>query len=182
MALSFTTAQSALEAWIVAATGVASAKVFHPDKKNPQPDYPYITVKPGPPRNIAGGPDEVLHAYDADEDRIVYTVVGRREFTVSLQAYSFRAEGVANVAAELLSKVQTAAALPSRRAAFVAAGLALIDLGNVLDLSGREGAKGIGRASLDARFYCVDTATEADDFIETVEATGQGDLEDPTTP
>jgi hypothetical protein len=165
--ISWPAIQSALEAWIVAATGLQAAQVIHKNKKVPQPMPPYVELRPGTLATV--GQDElreITNLANAGAE-IELQVIGRRSFTVSVQAYSAAADAVDNGAVDLLTKAKMALALPSRLAAFRAAGLSLIEAEAVLDLSTRTPG-GTGRASMDVRFNVTDSASEFTGYIATV--------------
>lgn len=174
MALVFSAIEAALQAWLVTATGIPSGQVLPELKKVPQLGMPYITFTVPEPRRV-GGIDE-LRVTDTPGSpppvgaEVTTTVYGNREMVASIRAFTQVATGD-GTAKELLSRAQTSLALPNARALLSAAGLAFIDIETLLDLSSRSGPVGQGRAVMDVRFRCVDTATQTDTFIETVQTT-----------
>jgi hypothetical protein len=167
-ALSLTAIETAIEAWIVAATGLPVAQVFNVNAKKPQPAAPYVEVRIGGLVTVAQ--DEVRRSFHADftaGNELELQVVGRREFAASLQAHTQDPTAADGGAVALLSKCKTALRLPSRRDAFNAAGLSVIESLQILDLSSRTPG-GTGRASMDVRFNCTDSASDFTGYITTV--------------
>jgi len=173
MALDFAAIESAILAWLVTGTGLPSASVILDLQKLPQLGMPYAVARVPEPKRVAGM-DELRHSdtpHAPAGAEVTTTVYGVREMVVSVKAFTLQATG-AGTARQLLSQAQTALALPGVRDDLSAAGLAFIDVELFQDLSSREGPVGQGRAVMDLRFRCADSASQTDTYIETVDATG----------
>ncbi len=157
--------EDALHDWLKAATGVTC---IWAEQSGPQPRPPYCTLRIDGPRRL-GGADE-LRQEAAGED-VRQLVVGQRELTVQCQAFTAGTNGLAT-ARELLTKAQVRLSLPSVRDQLSEVGLTVIDEGNVQNVSTVLETKWQGRAALDVRFGCADSAHERAGSIETVEFEG----------
>lgn len=164
MAVQWAGIEAAVIAWLKSATGVTSVIYRHQQI----PALPYCSVVFDGPRNL-GSVDEVRYAYDNAQpngSEVQQTVVGQREFTVSVQAYSVQ-ERDAGTAKELLGVARTWLSKPSQRALFAAVGASFIDATAVDNLPVL-GDLGQGRAHMDVRFRTVDSVIDPVGYIATV--------------
>lgn len=171
--IDFATIESALKSWLVASTGLAAGTsaggvsgVYNELEKIPQPMMPFATFKVGAPRPQSTH-DEETRAYNGGNpagQEIETTIVGRREITISVEIRTKNATG-SGTAKELLSAVETGAQKPSQRDLFNAAGLAFLGFETPVDLSGRLGPAGQGRAVQDFRFSCLSLDVDKTGYI-----------------
>jgi hypothetical protein len=187
VAIDYGAIEAAIAAWLSTATGLPSAdgaglvaRIIARNDKQPQPPLPYLTFTI-PIAQQMDGPDEIRKAFPpgaAAGQEVVPTVIGNREFVVSVQCFTLATVGGADSegnypARHYVSKAQTALALPSVRAQLRAAGLGFVGIEGVADFSARLGPAGQGRASLDVRFRVADSITDVPyGFIATVNPTG----------
>ena len=157
--------EDVLHAWLKAATGVTC---IWAEQSGPQPKPPYCTLRIDGPRRL-GGADELRQ--DGDGDDVRQLAVGQRELTVECQAFTSRTTGSAT-ARELLTKAQVQLSLPSVHERFSEVGLSVIDEGDVQNVSTVLETKWQGRAALDVRIGCADSAEERVGSIESVELVG----------
>jgi hypothetical protein len=185
MALDFSALDSALASWLAAATGLpvgttgATSGVYNDDAKVGSIALPYVTFKASPLRKADGASvhDEITQEYisgNPNGSQIVWTLVGRREFTVSVDVRTKNLLG-AGTAEEVMSKIESAVQKPSRRDAFNAAGLAFLGYEAPIHLTERAGVMGMARVVQDFYFAVVSTDTDTGTWIETV-ATPVGTL------
>ena len=168
MAIAWPAIEAAVIAWLKAATGVASVIYRH----NAAPALPYCSVVYDGPRAL-GAVDEIRYPYDVAQpagQEVQVTVIGQREFTVSVQAYTIQ-ESNAGTAKELLGTARTWLAKPSQRALFAAVGASFIDATAVDNLP-ILGELGQGRAHMDVRFRTVDSVIDPVGYISTAPVTG----------
>ena len=186
MALDFGAIETAIATWLAGATslprvdvGDVAARIVVRNDKVPQPPPPYLTFHVPMPLG-SGDPDEVRQSHDpaaAAGAEVVYTIRGERQFVCSVQAFTEAAVGGTDfegnrTAKAYLEDARIALRKPSVRAALHAAGLSVVSIEGAADFSARLGAVGQGRATLDVRFRCVDSATDTTGYIDHVSATG----------
>lgn len=99
---------------------------------------------------------------------VLMTARGSREALVSIQCFGADAVGADSPRA-LLERVRAAAVLPSRRAAFVTAGIGMTPLAAVQSIGGVVGSSVFEpRATLEARIFITSEVSETGTFIESV--------------
>lgn len=171
MAISWTTLQAAIHAWVVAGSGLVAGKVIFEEQNGNRPAEPFVGITFGTLAPL--GLDELTHVYNAGGAagaEITQTVRGMRTLVVRLQCY---ADPIgANAAHATLSKVQAALALPTVKDALVVAGLGLAGMGSVVPLGKVLGTTWKGRAVLDVSFNVSETVSATTTFIEIVEHAG----------
>ena len=146
-----------LHAWIKAVTGLSNGHII-PDKENsPEPVGNFFVINSTVSDVPIGLEDEV--AYTASGQ---YTLRAIRERRASLHAYGPNALA-------LMGMVQLTPDLPSVRRLFAAARLAVIDVGNVQDLSALKSARYEQRAQMDVRLRYSLTLTEAVTTIDSIQ-------------
>jgi hypothetical protein len=113
------------------------------------------------------GIDELRTAEnDLDEDMLDPTVTGHRVMTVSCQVKSIRARAPSHAFA-LAERLRTRLRMPTTKAAFKAAGIALADATSITDLSYEdENGRVIGLAGFDVRLNVA--AAETDSTLGTI--------------
>jgi hypothetical protein len=150
MAIDFATIENALSAWLVAATGLQAGPstgglsgVYNELAKVPQPAMPYATFKVGPPRSQSTHDEEAqgFNGGNAAGQEVEFTIVGRREITVTVEVRTKNATG-AGTAKELLSRSSRMPKRPSQRDLFNVAGLAFLGFETPIELSERAGPMG----------------------------------------
>lgn len=172
MSIAWETLQTAVKTWVLAGSGYASGRVFWSHQNGGKPiNVDSITMRMVGPLRALGACDEVQTLTDLGRpagQEIEHRVIGRRELTLSLQAFTTTTVGSSR-AVSTLSKVQAALSLPSVREALRAAGLFPFDAGAVVDLTALRDADFEGRAELSVRFYCSEEVSEFLGYIATVE-------------
>lgn len=157
--------EDALHAWLKGATGVTC---IWAEQSGPQPKPPYCTLRIDGPRRL-GGADELRQ--EADGHDVRQLAAGQRELTVQCQAFTAGMNGQAT-ARELLTKAQARLSLPAVQEQLADVGLSVIDEGNVQNVSTVLETKWQGRAALDVRIGCADSAEDRVGSIESVEFAG----------
>ena len=163
-------AKDAIQAWAAAQT---SLDVIWADEDAPQPAWPFgrLRVVSGP--TPIGNVDEIRLDTDLGQDpgeEVGQTVVGQRRLVVSLQIMARRdLEAAYDAAADpdsLIALAQTSLRLPSVMADFYAADLAVLNVGDPVNLSGIESdEKNTARANLDITFGLAYEVTERIGYI-----------------
>lgn len=163
--------ENAVRAWVLAATGLGESAVYFADQSVPASELaPRIVVRVGDVLQV--GTDALSHDYSAARPagaEIEYTARGPRELVVSLQAFAPTTTGSGNTARSLLAACQAALGLPSVRDTLNAAGLGVLQEGNVQRIPGTSSNAPEDRAVLDTRFCLGQTTTERTGYIATVE-------------
>ena len=169
--MDLTTAEDAIHAWLVAATGLAADRVVWAHQPGTTRPSPSLTMRV---LSLTGvGADGVTHTFDplaGPGEEITFTSEGRRVLAVSVQAYSDAVSG-SGTAHDYLSRAQAALALPTTRDALRAAGLGAFNPGAITDLSAIRETRFQSRAAMTVQFHCVDSATGRTTYIETAEVT-----------
>ena len=163
-------AKDAIQAWAAAQTGI---DIIWADEDAPQPPWPFgrLRVVSGP--IPIGNVDEIRLDTDlgqANGSEVGQTVVGQRRLVVSLQIMNRRdLEDAYDAAADpdsLIAKAQTSLRLPTVMADFYAAELAVLNVGDPVNLSGIESdEKNTARASLDITFGLAFEVAERTGYI-----------------
>ena len=168
------TVEDAIFAWFAAATGI---DVVWANQDVPQPPWPYgtLNVITGPTR--IGGDDNVRREVDLTRDageEVELEYNGPRHFTVSCQViqgppdthdptcHARRLAGAAHAALSLGSVTQ----------ALIVAGLAVVDLEDVINLDTEVGQEWTTRSVFDVTFAFTSSVTELDGYVDTMEVTG----------
>lgn len=179
-AINWEAIEDAIRTWVMGATGYADAQVMFADEHTDAPSGDWITVRIGDLISRAGTPSEV-QTYDAAQtagSEVELKNEAPEELIVSIQAFTADTRGNSSARA-VLTKARAGLGLGLYRDALNAAGLGLIDEGNVLWVPQPFGTRIEGRATLDVRFLLVQTASERVGYIATVELTNQ--IPDPDT-
>jgi hypothetical protein len=169
--------EGAILAWVKAASGLGDEAVFFAHQtggKPPVVDGMFITISLGDALAL-GAVDAVDHSYDDEApagEEITLTSRGDRELSISLQCFRGKLSGNESPRA-VLSRVQAALALPSRRDALAAAGVSVFDAGSVRWVPELVETAFEARALLEVRCYFVESASEKTTFIEAVEVGDQ---------
>jgi hypothetical protein len=154
--------EQALRAWIMTTTGLHDSKVIFADQDAPRPvSGPFATIKGRLSRTRIGAFDEEAASEDDDSD-IIRTQ--RRRLTVSINLIGTDALSLADDASDGLDRYDV-------REALDAVGLAVIDPGDVRDLTGLIETRHEERGQFDAVFHMVSQTTETVGWIEIVEGT-----------
>lgn len=174
------TQEAAIRDAVVSASALDDSRVIWANQGGPRPSGQFITLLIGGPATIGLDDEEI--SYDADADageEIEVSVGGLREYILSIQAFGGAHAGDSSARA-LAAKVQSGLGLSSTRAALKAAGLSVFDKEPIRPLPAIVNAGFEARAQFDARLYFTESVDERTTYIETVEATGDGDLPDMT--
>ena len=163
--MNWATIEAAIAAWIGAATG---ATVQWSNQHLPEPVRPYVKLKRI--SIVSHGMDEQRSSVDLERvgEEVELQAVARREFTVSCHVYAMPAVGAAT-AADLMERAKIALSLESTIDAFTAAGISVVESGNIGDLSESGDNSWSSRAQMDVRFHATATASERTTYIEKVE-------------
>lgn len=168
------TIEDALYDWFAEQSGVP---VVWADQDSPQPQaYPFgtIAIISGPNIVGASGNDELRTSTDLGQpagEEVLQEFGGQREMTVSCQVFTKPPESFnpSVHARAIMSRVQSSLAAPSVLEAFLAAGLAVVNQGDVDDLSEAVEDTWIGRSNLDVLFGLSACSSERTGYIKTVE-------------
>jgi hypothetical protein len=170
MSFGGTTIESAIQAWIVAGSGLAGAKVIWAGQGGNRPAPPYIAID-GIGLNQFGQ-DWKRHTYDDDADpgeEITNYVEGHREIVLSIQCFATSPLGT-SAAMAILNSVVAKSRLPTVAAALLAAGVAVRRFDTINALGEVVGATAWEpRAVLTAHIGVASSVNEIGTFIETVE-------------
>ena len=162
--------EDAIRAWVIAGTGLPQGQVWFADQDIPASEQQArVTIRIG--GTVQRGIDETRHDYDAGRpvgQEIEFSARGMRELTVDLQAFAPTLVGPGATARSLLEKAQVAISLPTIRDALNAAGLGVLQEGNVQRIPLARGGMQEDRATLAVLFAVQMQATERTTFIETV--------------
>jgi hypothetical protein len=156
--------EAALKAWLVTATGVIAAKIIFTHQASPVlAEGSYLTLKIEPTRMI--GVDEQQNLTDLGQQgqEVQQTIIGAREFVVSVQAYTIQAIG-SGTAKELLGLAEMALSKPSQVDAFNAAGFSYLSSEPMNSLPVL-GPAGQGRAQLDLHCLTFDKVVDPVGYI-----------------
>lgn len=175
--ISWATLEDAVRTWVVAATGLAADRVYFSSQDLPISELaPRVSILLGDLVNI--GQDSRDHDYDPSRpagQEIEITAKGMRELVVDLQAFAPLTVGGGTTARSLLSTAQAVLSLPSIRDALNAAGLGVLEQGNVQRIPQPKNATTEDRATLSVRFAVSQSVSERTGYIETVVASyGRG--------
>ncbi len=111
-------------------------------------------------------PDHVVKNYDSGTDTMKVFVTGQREFTIRAEVYS---DSIAHAthAQSILENAVEAFEHPSVIRALKAANVAVIDIGEIIDLSEIAGANWRSRAAVDVLFRT--TSNREDTTVDPIE-------------
>ena len=161
--------ENVLHDWLAAKTGL---KVILGDQGGPRPGGAgYATLKVtegqtlGQPAEVRRGDNPAPSGNGGDE--VEFDAILRGEVLAQVQVFTTATTGNSSARA-LLSAARAALELPSQRAAFRAAGLALIDRGTIQDVTALLETRFEGRAALQVRFHAVQKVSEFTGYIATV--------------
>lgn len=170
--------ESALQGWVMAATGFGGASVIWDDQTAPRPALPYATlhldggVTPGlfDEGTWRANPDAALTTpgVAGDGNELIFETVNQSEFTVTVGVYTEPVTGPTS-ARSIAVKIRNALSLDSRVSALDAAGVVIVDRGTVQVLNTLRDTVFEGHAVFNVRLRIVDGTTETGTFIETVE-------------
>lgn len=129
-----------------------------------------IVIRIAQSRRIAGG--ERATFTPGSPGSLSIAMHGVREFTVNVQAKSYRLE-YAGWAHEYLERIRTRIERQSVRDAMLVQSLVCHDVGPIIELEGKEDGAALSVGSLDLfmRAGFVDTAETSQNWIETIELT-----------
>jgi hypothetical protein len=165
------TVEDALYTWV---TGEVSLAAIWENQNIQQPAYPYIGLKRMTviPR---GGKPEIRYSTDLGEpagEEIEILSTSQCDFTLTVQVRMDEAAGAGdpdNGSYKQASKLQASLGKQSVQAAFVAAGIAVIETLSVADLSEVVNGKFIDRAVFDVRLRVASVMTEQTGYIADVD-------------
>ncbi len=173
MPLSFPAIESALVACVETASGLTGKVVLAPQTA-PQPAMPYATVRISGPRPAGGPWPRIIQSFDAAQpagQEVGLQAVVDEELTVSLQVFTPLPYGAASARA-LMAQIRVALALSTSLDPLRAAGLALVDVGDIQDLSALLDTAFQGRAAMDLRFLVADDVMERTGYVGSVGISG----------
>jgi hypothetical protein len=166
--------EDAIRVWLTTGSGLAAGQVYLLDQDLRRTETTArIGFRLGDGRALEGTP-ELQTDYNAGRpagQEVQYTAHTPRELVVSVQAFApVPADGASSIspARNLLEDCRAALGLPSVRDALNAAGLGVMDAGNVQRIPKVTGATFEDRAVLDVRFNLTVTATEKTGYIASV--------------
>lgn len=172
--MTWNTTLTALQAWVVSATGIATGNVRWSGQGGTRAVGPWISLNV-----IADNPagPTWFDIEDADEPvvagaEINYKGRGSSTGTLSIQCFAGAAVGESSSVA-ILRNLRASASSPATRAAMVLAGVGLGTIGPVQDSPGLINTTNFEpRAMLNVTFFTAEESTIAGTYIETVEVDG----------
>lgn len=151
-----------LQRLIVAISGEPSGKVIWMNENAPRPVLPYLAIRVSPARRIN------KDRYSDVDTNGIQTVVGDREFTLSVQAFGY--ESPVSYLQDFADKLQ----LITSNDRFRAQGMALRDTSTVMDISALlSNTKYEKRANLDLTVGYRSVQTDNVGVIETANIEGR---------
>lgn len=178
--------------WVRENSGLAVGQFGWSYSNIRRPDHTFITMEAGEVVGLAAQ-DEVNvvdHTGDVSPPdagaEIELQAIGLREFGLTLQCFAPPSGSPAvprgsSSPRAVLSKLQTALALPSVADKLSTAGLSCYDRGSIRYVPAIAGTEFEGRAILELRFYVTDTASEFTSYIDTVKVNDPADPDTPDT-
>ena len=164
--------EDALFDFIVAATGLAPGQVTKSEQDGNAPSSAGAAVTFALGDVLSKGVDGVeTSAVDETAKTITREATGAKELMVTFRGYSALANGDESARA-LLSKLQLAAANETNRDLLNAAGLGILDVGDVQALPRIENSGWQGNAVLEWRTCVLQTASEVVPYIAHADGTG----------
>ncbi len=169
--------EDAIQTFVKTASGINGKRVIWKDQNGfrpgqaPPTEGVFITLLIGP--QVPVGLPYVTKTFDEDAalgEEITVTANVLKSFTVSVQAFGSETVG-ANSALALLSMVQAKLALPTLRNALRAVGLSPYDQGTITNLTEFFATAAESRAAVTISFYVLESVTELEGYIDTVEVT-----------
>lgn len=165
-AIAWTAVEKALQAWVVAATGLDAANVIWAFEKGARPEPPYISLMIDSARSI--GTDRVSYEDHPDpepEGELLVTARGDRRAMLQLQCFAI--EGSGNAALQLLT--DAIAGLPLHWYALDQAGVGIGDTEEIRLLEGRRGGILEPRAITEVVLLLGSEVEGRETFVETIE-------------
>lgn len=173
--MNWATIRAAIVAWVRAATGLGAEFVFWSQAGRPRPSGRYVELR-ARRVNVVGRDwvDATATVTPAAGSEATHTARGAREISVEMQCFEGIGTSTADTPADYLERALLAARLPTRVAAFAAAGIGLGAVGDVLALDGDLGFTVFEpRAVVEVRFHTTASVTELGTSIETIEVTNE---------
>lgn len=169
--------ENAVRTWVLAASGLASNRVYFADQDVPAGEAaPRVTIRIGGPVHL--GLDAIEQSFDPGQpagQEILQTARGFRTITVDLQSFAPTMVGAGDTALAVMAKIQAALSLPSVRYTLNAAGLGVLQEGNIQRIPQVRQAINEDRATLSVRFCVTQSISERLGYIDSVEVRyGQG--------
>jgi hypothetical protein len=180
MAANWTAIENALQAFVVARSGLAATQVIWAHQNASQPAGAFITLEIVGDSLTEGSP-EVLEDDTGTTPGAEVTLTSQSMLDCGLRIQCFTppargtAPGVPTGSASaraILSQVRTGSALTATVEALAAAGVSVYDLGAIQFVPAIAGTDFEGRGVLDLRFYVLDSAVETTTYIGEVDAAG----------
>jgi hypothetical protein len=169
--------EDAVRTWLKTATGMADGAVIIADQDGPSPTTDYLSVRIGETPPVARQAEQQTST-DLGQpagQEVQLTAVVDRYATVTVSAYTSKTTGGSSNAVDLLEKAANAISLPSIRQTLNDAGLGVVEVGSVKNLSAVARSNFEGVAALDVRFSLRQTVSERTGYISkvvTVDNTG----------
>lgn len=174
--MTWDTVEDVLQAWIVAGSGLADAKVLWGEQGLNRPAPPYITCMVIDDEDV--GQAIRSHEYDSGGSagaEIIHYVRQPKIITLSVQCYGAAAIGSSNPTA-ILQNVKLAADLESRRELLNAAKVGIATISKIHRVPDIVGADPQPRAAMTVRFHTTLAVTETGGYIDNITAQGTDDL------
>lgn len=163
--------ENAVRTWVLAASGLASNRVYFADQDVPAAEAaPRVTIRIGGPVHL--GLDAIEQSFDPGQaagQEILQTARGFRTITVDLQSFAPTMVGAGDTALAVMAKIQAALSLPSVRYTLNAAGLGVLQEGNIQRIPQVRQAINEDRATLSVRFCVTQSISERLGYIDSVE-------------
>lgn len=165
--------EKALVAWLNTATGCT---VRLADQRAPQLAYPYATIRLDGPAPV--GTDDLRATSDLDKpagEEVGLELRGQRTFTASINIYSQQKPLSATPydhtksARHLAELAQASLALPTPLAGLYAAGLSVVAIGPIQNLTFLQDTDHVERMQMDVRLATASSASERTGYIATVD-------------
>lgn len=171
--IDWTVIENAVRAWVLAGSGLSADRVYFADQDLPVTEVaPRVSIRLGPTQQV--GQQVLSHDYSASRpagQELEFTSSTHHELTVDVQTFALSTVGAGPTARTLASSIQAAIGLPSIREALIAAGIGVLDEGQVQRIPQVLDAETEDRATLSVRLLVTQGISERTTFIETVEVT-----------
>lgn len=174
MTISWTAVENAIQAWVVAGSGLVGSKVIWAQQNSPRPDGTYIALRVTYIRRLGLDWLDVLDSDPVTPGAEIRQIArGVRECTLNIQCYNGDPMGD-NSATARLHSVVSYAKFPSLRNMLNAAGVGLAHFESVNSIDGFTGVAGIfePRSTLDCTFFLASEVVETNTYIQAVQEIG----------
>lgn len=165
--------ENALWTWVAAGSGLASDRVFHAHQDLPISEIvPRAVIRMGGTKGV--GQQVLTHDYSDSRpagQELEFTSSTHHELVVEVQTFALATVGDGPTARTIAMAVQASLGLPSIREALNAAGIGVLDEGEIQRIPQVLEAETEDRAVLSVRLLVTQSISERTTYIEHVETT-----------